>query len=441
MREDGSGLIQGHPRGLAVLAGTELWERISFHGMMALLTLYLEGQLLFPEHAAAVAGLAGFRAVLEAMTGPLSRAALATQIFGLYVGLAYFAPVLGGVLGDRVLGRRRSVMLGAVLMTAGHGCMAFDATFLLALLLLILGAGLLRGNLVPQLAALYPPGDTRAATGVQIYYAMVNVGFFIAPILTGALQQRYGWHVAFGFAGLGMLTGLAIYAIGSRRLPEDGVGREAVAASAAGIGAWRVVLLYPVMVLYWVVNSQGWNTYNLWARDHVRLAAWGMTVPVPWLQSLGGLAAFGLVPPALAWWRWLARRGLALGEIDKLALGCAIYAAFVAGDGCATLVFGDRVPLAWVVVSSMGMGFGYVHVAPVALGLVSRLAPAAIRGTMVGCYFATIFVGSVISGRLGALYEVWSPTRFWLLHAGFQAVACVLLLAMRRLFSARPAAL
>jgi POT family proton-dependent oligopeptide transporter len=154
----------GHPRGLVFIASTELWDRISFHGMQALLVLYMVGQLLLPGHIERIAGFAQLRSVIEGVTGPLSTQALASQIFGIYVGLVYFTPVFGGLLGDRLLGRIRAVSLGALLMTAGHFCMAFDESFLAALLLLILGAGLLRGNLAPQLGDLYAPDDRRRAT-------------------------------------------------------------------------------------------------------------------------------------------------------------------------------------------------------------------------------------------------------------------------------------
>ena len=154
--------ILGHPRGLATLAGTELWERISFHGMVALLTLYMAEQLLLPGHIEKIVGFAAYRRVLQWITGPLTIEALATQTFGLYIGLIYFTPVLGGLIGDRLLGRRNAVILGCVLMTLGHFCMAFDQSFLFALLLLTLGAGFLRGNLIAQVGALYRSGDARS---------------------------------------------------------------------------------------------------------------------------------------------------------------------------------------------------------------------------------------------------------------------------------------
>lgn len=181
----------GHPLGLATLAGTELWERISFHGMIALLTLFMAEQRLLPGHIERIVGFAAYRQVLEKITGPLTVEALATQTFGLYIGLIYFTPVLGGLIGDRLLGRRNAVILGCVLMTLGHFSMAFDQSFLLALLLLILGAGFLRGNLLAQVGGLYKDGDVRSTHAMQIYYSMVNLGGFAAPLITS--HHRRTW--------------------------------------------------------------------------------------------------------------------------------------------------------------------------------------------------------------------------------------------------------
>jgi POT family proton-dependent oligopeptide transporter len=201
-------LVFGHPRALIFLAGTELWDRISFHSMQALLVLYMVDQLLLPGHVENVAGIAGFRAVIEGVTGPLSTQAFASQVFGLYVGLANLSPVLGGWLGDRFLGRRFAVTLGAVLMTAGHFFMAFDQSFLLAMLLLVLGAGGLRGNLTPQVGELYAKEDRRRNSAFQIYYSMVNFGAAVGPLVTGALGQSYGWHTAFGLRASACWWGL-----------------------------------------------------------------------------------------------------------------------------------------------------------------------------------------------------------------------------------------
>src|SRR5258708_17586591 len=139
----------GHPKGLAFLAFTEAWERFSYYGMTALLVLYMVNQLLLPGHIDHVAGLAAFRRLIEGAFGPLSTQALASQIFGLYSGFVYFTPVLGGLLGDRI-GQRSAVVLGALSISGGHLAMAFDHSFLFALLLLIVGCGLLKANISAQ---------------------------------------------------------------------------------------------------------------------------------------------------------------------------------------------------------------------------------------------------------------------------------------------------
>ncbi|HEX4859887.1 MAG TPA: oligopeptide:H+ symporter, partial [Rhizomicrobium sp.] len=266
----------GQPRGLFVIAGLELWDRISFQGMQALLTLYLAGVLLKAGHVEHIWGFAGLRGIIEGVRGPLSIQAMATQVFGLYVAFVYMMPMFGGLLGDRLIGRRRAVVLGALLMTAGHFCMAFEQSVLLALLLLILGAGTLRGNLAPQLGELYSKEDRRRTFAFQIYGSSVNLGLFIAPLVTGWLQQAYNWHVAFAFAGFGMLVGLAIYLSGNRYLPKETSRTSTVPAAPLTQAdkrmiAWLLALV-PVASLFWLAQSQVWNTYNFWVRDHVRLS-------------------------------------------------------------------------------------------------------------------------------------------------------------------------
>ena len=259
--------LLGQPRGLFFIGATELWERISFHGMQALLVLYMVEQLLQPGHIEHIVGFKWFRAAIEGVTGPLSSQALASQIFGLYVGFVFFVPVFGGLLGDRVLGRRRAVALGALLMTAGHFCMAFEASYLAALLLLILGAGVLRGNLASQVGDIYSAADRRRETAFQIYYGALNSGAFIAPLITGVLAQAYGWHYGFGFAGFGMLVGLVIYLSGARSLPPDAVrGANAISRKLSS-GDRRVALIMvavlPIFTLFWIAQTQIWNTYNI----------------------------------------------------------------------------------------------------------------------------------------------------------------------------------
>src|ERR1700749_5025295 len=189
-------LFFGEPVALGYLSFTEAWERFSYYGMAALLVLYMSEQLLLPGHVEHVAGFTAFRAGLESIFGKMSTLALASQIFGLYTGFVYFTPVFGGLIADRWIGRRNAVMLGAVMMSAGHIAMAFDVSFLLALLLLVVGCGLLKGNISTQVGSVYPPDeDLRRTRGFAIFSTAINFGAVVGPLVCGFLGARYGWHV------------------------------------------------------------------------------------------------------------------------------------------------------------------------------------------------------------------------------------------------------
>ena len=220
MTKDSDAAFLGHPKGLAYLAFTEAWERFSYYGMTALLVLYMVNQLLLPGHVEQVAGFAAFRAAVESVTGPLSTQALASQIFGLYSGFVYFTPMLGGLIADRWIGQRNAVVIGALAMSGGHLAMAFDRSFLLALLLLVVGSGFLKGNISAQVGALYPVSDeSRRTRGFAIFSMAINFGAVAGPIVCGLLAQVLGWHYGFGLAAIFMLAGLATYLYGYRHLP------------------------------------------------------------------------------------------------------------------------------------------------------------------------------------------------------------------------------
>jgi POT family proton-dependent oligopeptide transporter len=369
-----------------------------------------------------VSGLQSLRSVIEHATGSLSNQAFALQLFGLYIGLVSFTPLFGGLLGDRILGRRLAVTIGALLMTAGHFCMAFERSLLWALLLLIVGAGFLRGNLASQMGQLYGRDDRRRAAAFQVYYLVINCASFIAPLAAGALWKARGWHYGFGFAGAGMLLGLTIYLTGQRYLPPN---RTSMRQRHPPLSAreWRVVwvlaLMVPLLALFWVAQSQVWNTYNIWAEDKVQLLVFGWSVPVIWLRAFDNLAAVLLVPAML--WRW-RRQALHRHEPDefrKLALGSLIFALAMTwlAAGCAMTAADEKVSLLWVLIFHVWANIGWLYFAPTVTALFTRAAPIALNSTMVGVSYLSIFLGSVISGRLGALYEHYSAAGFWLLHA------------------------
>jgi POT family proton-dependent oligopeptide transporter len=263
---------------------------------------------------------------------------------------------------------------------------------------------------------------------MQIYVAMVNTGGFIAPIVTGLLGQTWGWHFGFGFAGFGMLIGLATYIAGAKYVPADPPRAAVTKARPLTRDEWRTIFvligLIPVLTLYWIVNSQEWNVYNIWTRDHVDLNLGGWRRPVAWIQSLGSIDCVILVPPVLALWARWERAGRLVNGLSKMAFGCAVLAAFTFLDGAASWIFGAqaKIPLLWVVMDNFGESFGYLFVVPVAIAFFTRHAPK-VNAMMIGVYYLSIFAGSLISGRLGGLYETLSPSAFWIVHAAIVAGA------------------
>ncbi len=425
----------GQPRALTWLSATQFWEAFSLYATQAVLLLYMVEALLVPGHIEHITGFAGLRSGIESVTGPLSNQSLAVQIFGLFAGLARFSPLFGGFIGDRWLGRRNTVIIGAVMMIAGQFALAFDKSFLVALLLIMLGAGCLNPNLFSQLGSIFAPGDRRRDDGLQIYYAALNTGAFVSPIVCGWIGVEWGWHSAFVVAGMGMAVGLVVYVAGTRHLPHEAPRIAAAERPPLSRDERRTVALLVVLVLvsatFWIAQSQVWNVYNLWLRDHVTLTIAGWTIPVPWFQAIDALAPVLMLPPVIALWRWQAARGVEPDAITKLAIGCLIFGTSMAWLAVAEPLFGQHVPLLWAIAFHVLDNLGWIYFTPIAVGLYARGAPKSMNAMMIGLNTMSVFVGSTISGRLGALYESLSPARFWLIHAGIVGGGALLFLALR----------
>lgn len=227
--------ILGHPRGLFVLFFAEMWERMSYYGMRALLVLYMTKYLLTdPSRAAEVFGINGLKYVLEMGFGPLDIQPYASQIYGLYTGFVYLSPFFGGILADRVWGRKKTVYIGGLLMAIGHFLMAFESLFLPALFFIIMGNGAFKPNISTQVGNLYPPGDSRRDGAFTIFYMGVNLGAFFSPFLCkdlagwicrmrGITDEGAAWHLGFTFAGIGMILGLIVYHLGRKLLPAEDI--------------------------------------------------------------------------------------------------------------------------------------------------------------------------------------------------------------------------
>jgi len=432
------GTFFGEPRALAYLSFTEAWERFSYYGMTALLVLYMTQALFMPGHVENIAGFATFRAGLESVFGPLSTLALASQIYGLYTGFVYFTPVFGGLIADRWLGRRKAVMLGAVLMSGGHIAMAFDQSFLLALFLLIVGCGLLKGNISTQVGQLYAEDDGAGRTrGYSIFSMGINVGATLGPLICGLLAQIYGWHAGFGLAGILMLTGLATYIAGYRTLSEETPKANRTKAVAAPLDAkqWRVIgalvvamaLTIPQSVAYYQNSSIG----LVWIDAHVNLDAFGFHIPTSWFNSIDPFISIVFVPVLIALWRWQDKRGGEPNEVMKISIGAWIAAAanFALVLGC---LLAQRVPAIFPVIYDVLLGVAFLYYWPPLLALISRAAPSGLKATLIGAAFLSLFVGNILVGWVGTYYERMTPTNFWTLEGSIALVGGVLAFLLAR---------
>ena len=433
----------GHPRGLAVLFATECWERFSYFGNAALVVLYMVKYLLDPGRVEAVLGFAAVKATLEFMFGRLEPQPLASQLFGFYTGLAYFTPILGGLIADRLLGQRRTVIIGGVLMAIGHFMMAFETLFLVALLMLIFGVGAFKPNISSQVGALYAPGDDRRDRAYSIFYLGINIGAFLAPLICGTLAVHYGWHAGFGAAGIGMLVGLGIYLAGGRTLPVDmpawkrPVGRERQPLDPRERRAVLALLgVCAPVALFWAAYDQQGNTVLLWAEDFtdrsIEIFSWRGEIPSPWFLALNPLMIFVFTPLIVRLWARQGQRGTEPFPVSKMAFGCLCVALANLVLAAAAWTAIGKASALWLVGYFVLATIGELHLAPVGLALISKLAPARMLSMMMGVWFATTLPGDVLAGFLGGFWSSMAKPKFFLLIALIAALASVIIWAASR---------
>jgi POT family proton-dependent oligopeptide transporter len=442
-RPAGRSEIFGHPRGLTFLFATEMWERFSYYGMRSLLVLYMTKYLLLPEHAGDVRGLLTVKSALEGIFGPLDVQPLSSQIWGFYTALVYFTPIFGGLLADRVIGQRRTVIIGAVLMAIGHFMMAVEPLFLFALLALILGNGAFKPNISTQVGGLYPPGDPRRDRAYSIFYVGINVGAFLAPLVCGTLGEKVGWHYGFAAAGVGMCIGLSIYLYALPLLPQD----ELHKARAAHVerkpldrDEWRAIIALLVLflpaTLFWATYEQMGNTTILWIDTSVDrtiyVFGWTAQIPTTWFLAFNPFMIFAFTPFVVTLWARQAARGTEPLTITKMALGCfgvtaanlvKAFAAFHAGSGQASWL--------WVLGSIAIITVGELYLSPVGLSLVTKVAPARILSMMMGVWLATSFTGGFLAGWLGSFWSRMEKPHFFLMIAAISALAGVIIFLCR----------
>ncbi len=433
----------GHPVGLFVLFFTEMWERMSYYGMRALLVLYMVDHLLLrPDVGEAVLGFATLRGILESAYGPLENQALASQIYGVYTAFVYLTPFFGGLLADRVLGQRRSVLIGGSIMALGHFLMAFENLFLLALITLIIGNGAFKPNISTQVGALYKEGDSRRDGAYTIFYMGINLGAFLSPLVCGTLGQTMGWHYGFGAAGVGMILGLIVYVFGQKYLAPDSLAlREASAAPAEPMTSneWRrvgaLIVLCGLNVVFWGVYEQQGNTMQLWADDRTWWPTIGsFTIPTTWYQSFNPAMIFLFAPLLDRLWAWQSGRGNEPSSVTKMAIGCGLLgSAYLIMIGAVSVVPEDqKANLGWLVATTFVLTIGELYLSPIGLSLVSKVAPPRIVSMMMGMWFLSSFAGNYLSGFLGMYWERMPKEAFFMMLSALALTTGLVMFAINK---------
>nr|WSX74923.1 oligopeptide:H+ symporter [Streptomyces sp. NBC_00899] len=444
----------GHPRGLATLFMTEMWERFSFYGMRALLPLYLIAGGPAADKGSQGGGLA--------MT-----AATATAIYSIYLAMVYLLAMPGGWFGDRVWGPRKTVVVSSAIIMAGHLTLALpgEGPFFGGLALVAIGSGLLKANISTMVGHLYDgPDDPRRDGGFTVFYMGINVGAFAAPLVIGTVGQNYSWHLGFALAAVGMALGLFQFLLGTRHLSERSsvvpkplsrAERNAtlrksmlwllVAAVFYGVLAgtgvytlnWALVpitligLVIPVAVLvrisrdkeltkterskmsgyiwffvaaavFWMIYDQGGSTMSIFGDSKSRDTLFGFGFPSSWYQSVNPLWIMALAP-VIAWvWVWLARRNREPGTTAKFAIGLFLI-------GASFLVFivpmamasdGTKVSPMWLVSIYMIQTVGELALSPVGLSVTTKMAPAKYGSQMMGVWFLAVTAGDCTTSLL-----------------------------------------
>jgi POT family proton-dependent oligopeptide transporter len=321
--------------------------------------------------------------------------------------------------------------------------MAFETLFLGALLLLILGIGAFKPNISTQVGALYAPTDDRRDRAYSIFYLGINIGAFLAPLICGTLAVQYGWHAGFGAAGVGMLVGLGIYLGGQRTLPPDALPQvKAVAPEKRPLdsGERRAVLtligVCALVTLFWAAYDQQGNTLLLWAEDFtdrsIDLLFWQGEVPSTWFLALNPLMIFIFTPLIVRLWARQGRHGTEPSSISKMAFGCLCVAFANLVMAAAAWTAAGRASALWLVGYFAIATIGELHLAPVGLAMVSKMAPARILSLMMGVWFAATLPGDILAGFLGGFWSSMAKPIFFLMIASIAALGSAAIWATSR---------
>ncbi len=433
-----------HPRGLYVLFATEMWERFGFYSMVAMLTLYLQHPSL------------GFG----------WNAAQATSLYSTYVGFVYFSPLLGGMLADRWLGYRRSILTGGMLMAIGYFMLCSSSISVLywALGFLAIGNGFFKPNVSTLVGNLYPEDSPLKDSAYNIFYMGINLGAFLAPIVAEGLWQQFGFRRAFLASGGGMFLSLLVFLTFKKFISGNDSGKvEPVAAGQyhdfdkkinqelASVPDWRriaaLILIFLLVIVFWMVFYQNGSTLTYWANNNTDWKASPVVLYLASILTLGtvkpevgnvsGVISNAINPfwiivltlPLVSCWRWMNRKGIEPSTPAKMAIGMFFTAAAFYLIALAGIQGGDngRVSPWWLIITYALLSLGELMLSPMGLSLVSKVAPARMRGLMMGGWFVATAAGSKLS-VIGVYWESWEHSVFFLLLASLSLVMGFLLI-------------
>ena len=447
-----------HPTGLRTLFFTEMWERMSYYGMRALLVLFMvdtieNGGLGFSDQTA-------------------------TALYGLYTAAVYMVMLPGGWIADRLLGAQKTVWYGGITIMCGHFILAIPSfyTFFIGLLFVIIGTGLLKPNISAIVGELYLPNDPRRDAGFTIFYMGINLGGALGPLICSALgeSETFGWHYGFAAAGIGMLFGLAQFYISAQRLgdaglkpslnPDDPEDRKKIRTGwrfvLAGMGIVLIVtglllgqmisidpqvlaenatfliaaiaaayffylfvygelseiekkrlvviiILFIASAIFWAGFEQAGSSLTLFAERYTDRMVGSFEIPAGWFQSLNPTFIIVLAPLYSALWIGLARRHMDPSTPAKFAIGLIILAlGFAVMVGAAQLVVaGNKVLPTWLIFTYLLHTMGELALSPVGLSAMTKLAPKRYVGQMMGVFFLGASLGNIIAGLIAGEFK------------------------------------
>jgi POT family proton-dependent oligopeptide transporter len=435
----------GHPRGLTILFGTEMWERFSYYGMRALLVLYLVRHVLLPGQVEHVLFYPQIKAFFEAISGgPLNIQQVSSMIYGFYTGFIYCSPLLGGWIGDNYLGQRKTAMIGVIGMMIGQFMLMSETLLFPALLLLIVAGGFFKTNTTAQVGMLYKPGDSRRDQAYSIYYVGVNIGAFIAPLVAGTLGELVGWKYGFAAAGVGMILALINYLVGWKYLPDSGLRKKGEKRERQPLNAaerksvFSLLLIVVPLILWWACYEQQGNIIALFAGDDTDrrlipgLLNW--EIPVTWFQSFNPFMIFAFTPLVLLLWTRQARGRKEPNSMVKMVAGAVMLAvsylllAFAAWKGA-----GGAISWLWLLLYFAIITTGEIFLSPISQSLFSKVAPARMAALAMAFVFLPNWLGGgLLQGYLGTYWSTMSHPRFFVMMAIIGFVAALMLFLLEK---------